>query len=58
MSMAAERSEVEVRRRRVDVEAARVAGPGATVTRALSEEGSDHDAVAMRDPAGNEFDVN
>jgi hypothetical protein len=49
---------IEVRRRRVDAEAARLAGLGATITGALSEEGLDHYAVGMKDPEGNEFDIN
>ena len=37
-----------------------MAGLGATITGALSEEGDglDHYAVGMRDPEGNEFDIN
>jgi hypothetical protein len=31
---------------------------GATITGALSEEGLDHYAVGMKDPEGNEFDIN
>ena len=49
---------IETRRRRVDAEASRLAGPGATITGALSEEGLDHYAVGMKDPEGNEFDIN
>jgi len=49
---------VEVRRKRVDAEARRLAALGATITGPLSEEGSDHYAVGMRDPEGNEFDIN
>lgn len=49
---------IETRRMRVDAEAARLAGLGATITGALSSEGLDHYAVGMRDPEGNEFDVN
>jgi hypothetical protein len=40
------------------VEAARVAGLGASATGALSQEGLDHDAAGMRGPADNEFDAN
>ena len=36
----------------------RLAGLGATITGALSEEGLDHYAVGMKDPEGNEFDIN
>jgi hypothetical protein len=31
---------------------------GATILRGLSEEGLDHYGVAMKDPEGNEFDIN
>lgn len=48
----------EVRRQRVDAEARRLAGLGATMAAVLFEEGIDHYAVAMRDPEGNEFDIN
>jgi hypothetical protein len=49
---------IETRRKRVDSEASRLAGLGATITGALSEEGLDHYAVGMKDPEGNEFDIN
>jgi len=49
---------IETRRKRVDTEASRLAGVGATITGALSEEGLDHYAVGMKDPEGNEFDIN
>jgi Glyoxalase-like domain len=49
---------LDSRRTRVDAEAARLAGLGATVSGALPEEGLDHYAVGMKDPEGNEFDVN
>jgi len=49
---------IEIRRNRVDAEAARLAGLGATITGALPEEGLDHYAVGMKDPEGNEFDIN
>jgi hypothetical protein len=42
----------------VDGAATRLAGLGATITGALSEEGLDHYAVGMKDPEGNEFDIN
>ena len=48
----------ESRKTRVDAEASRLAGLGATITGALAEEGSDHYAVGMKDPEGNEFDIN
>ncbi len=49
---------VATRRQRVDAEAERLSGLGATLLRVLSEEGLDHYAVAMKDPEGNEFDIN
>jgi catechol 2,3-dioxygenase-like lactoylglutathione lyase family enzyme len=52
------RDPIEARKRRVDAEADRLSGLGATITGALSEEGLDHYAVGMKDPEGNEFDIN
>jgi catechol 2,3-dioxygenase-like lactoylglutathione lyase family enzyme len=49
---------IAVRMRRVDAEASRLAELGATITGALAEEGLDHYAVGMKDPEGNEFDIN
>jgi hypothetical protein len=49
---------IEIRRRRVDAEAERLVGLGATNTGVLDEEGLDHYAVGMKDPEGNEFDIN
>ena len=49
---------IGTRKERVDAEARRLADLGATVVRVLSEEGIDHYAVAMKDPEGNEFDIN
>jgi glyoxalase superfamily protein len=49
---------LELRRRRVEAEAERLSGLGATRLRELFEEGIDHYAVAMLDPEGNEFDIN
>jgi hypothetical protein len=49
---------IETRKQRVDAEATRLASLGATIVRALQEEGLDHYAVAMKDPEGNEFDIN
>jgi hypothetical protein len=46
------------RKERVDAEASRLADLGATVLRVLYEEGIDHYGVAMKDPEGNEFDIN
>jgi hypothetical protein len=49
---------IETRRRRVNAEARRLADLGATIIAPLEEEGLDHYAMAMRDPEGNEFDIN
>ena len=49
---------LEVRRQRVDAQARRLAGLGATIITVLQQEGLDHYGVAMRDPEGNEFDIN
>jgi len=49
---------IEARIKRVDAEATRLAGLGATITGALAEEGLDHYAVGMKGPEGNEFDIN
>jgi Glyoxalase-like domain len=49
---------METRRQRVDAEAERLAGLGASFVRVPSEEGLDHYAIAMQDPGGNEFDIN
>jgi hypothetical protein len=49
---------IATRRQRVDAEARRLSDLGATFVRVLSEEGLDHYAVAMKDPEGNEFDIN
>jgi hypothetical protein len=46
------------RKAQVEAEAARVVGLGATRLETLFEEGTDHYAVAMADPEGNEFDIN
>ena len=48
----------ETRRQRVDAEARRLADLGALLVGVLSSEGLDHYAVAMKDPEGNEFDIN
>ena len=48
----------DVRCERVEAEVGRLVALGATRGRVLSEEGMDHYAVAMRDPEGNEFDIN
>jgi hypothetical protein len=49
---------IEVRRQRVDAEASRLAGLGASVTCIMEQEGLDHYAVGLKDPEGNEFDIN
>jgi Glyoxalase-like domain len=49
---------LETRRQRIDAEARRLADLGATITVVMHEEGLDHYAVGMKDPEGNEFDVN
>ena len=49
---------IETGRQRVDAEAERLVGLGASVVRVLSEEGLDHYGIAMQDPEGNEFDIN
>ena len=48
------------RRQRINAEARRLASLGATILSELGEEeeGPDYDAVAMKDPEGNEFDIN
>jgi len=49
---------IEVRKQRVDAEAQRLAGLGATITVVMQQDGLDHYAVGMKDPEGNEFDIN
>jgi hypothetical protein len=49
---------LETRRQRVDAEAARLAGLGAAFAGVPDMEGLDHYGVAMKDPEGNEFDIN
>ncbi len=49
---------MEIRRQRVDAEASRLASLGAAIVRVLATEGLDHYGVAMKDPEGNEFDIN
>ena len=46
------------RTQRVDAEAQRLTGLGALCTGAMSAEGLDHYAMGMKDPEGNEFDIN
>lgn len=49
---------IETRRGRVDAEADRLVGLGATKTVVMYQEGIDHYAAGMKDPEGNEFDIN
>jgi hypothetical protein len=49
---------METRRERVNATAERLVQLGATLTAELLSEGLDHYAVSMRDPEGNEFDIN
>jgi len=56
--MAVREFPLETRRQRVDAEAERLAGLGASHVRVLSQEGLDHYGIAMQDPEGNEFDIN
>ena len=49
---------METRRQRVEAEAQRLCVLGATGTVELTAEGLDHYAVGMKDPEGNEFDIN
>jgi hypothetical protein len=46
------------RTRRIDAEARRLTGLGAMCTGALSADGLDLYAMGMKDPEGNEFDIN
>jgi hypothetical protein len=46
------------RKQRVDAEATRLVDLGATFTGVLGADGLDHYAVGMKDPEGNEFDIN
>ena len=48
---------LDVRRERVEAEAARLVALGATRLATHFEEGLDHYAVALTDPEGNEFDI-
>ncbi len=49
---------IALRRDRVDAEAKRLVSLGATMIGVLEADGIDHYGVAMRDPEGNEFDIN
>jgi len=50
---------IENRKQRVDAEARRLLDLGATTVGPLMEDGIlDHYAVGMKDPEGNEFDIN
>ena len=48
---------LDIRRERVDREARRLIELGATQTGRLEADGLDHYAVGMKDPEGNEFDI-
>jgi len=49
---------LDERTQRVDAEARRLTFLGATPTGALRADGVDHYAMGMKDPEGNEFDIN
>jgi len=49
---------METRKERVELEAAKLVGLGATRLETLEEAGVEWYAVAMADPEGNEFDIN
>jgi predicted enzyme related to lactoylglutathione lyase len=49
---------MELRKERIDAAAERLVGIGATMVGALEWPGMEHYAVALRDPEGNEFDLN
>jgi len=49
---------IAIRKERVNAEADRLVLIGATKLRVLEQEGLDHYAIAMKDPEGNEFDLN
>ncbi|MGW6361549.1 VOC family protein [Streptomyces sp. NPDC055092] len=49
---------IETRKERVDAEADRLMGLGAIINVVMCEKGIDHYAVGMKDPEGNEFDIN
>jgi hypothetical protein len=50
---------IEIRKQRVDAEARRLVALGASTVGPLMEDGIlDHYAVGMKDPEGNEFDIN
>jgi hypothetical protein len=49
---------IDTRRQRVDAEASRLADLGGAIVGVLNTDGLDHYAVAMKDPEGNEFDIN
>ncbi len=58
-SVADSRSDpLATRMQRVDAEARRLTDLGATLTVVMSADGLDHYAVGMKDPEGNEFDIN
>jgi hypothetical protein len=58
MPVASGLTPIETHKKRVDTEPTRLAYLGATITGALFGEGPGHDAVGMKEPEGNEFDIN
>ncbi|WHT16695.1 VOC family protein [Crossiella sp. CA-258035] len=49
---------IQTRKKRVEAEANRLVALDATITHTMYQEGVDHYAIAMKDPEGNEFDIN
>jgi len=49
---------IQTRKQRVDAEARRLAALGGTITTVMQQDGMEHYAVGMKDPEGNEFDIN
>ena len=49
---------IQTRLRLIDAEAQRLEALGATLVKVICEDGMDHHGVALRDPEGNEFDIN
>jgi len=49
---------IQTRRRLVYAESQRLEALGATLVKVLYQDGLDHSGAAMRDPEGNEFDIN
>jgi len=57
-SVVARTPPLATRIQRVDAEAKRLTDLGATITVVMSADGFDGYAVGMKDPEGNEFDIN